>query len=170
MGFTLHNASPGRYRARAMRKTLLKITPVAMLALAACSNSETPAEGEAAEGEEAAEVAEPVEMPAPIVKDDVYRCADSTVIYVDFFGRDGADGPKTAAAIRAGDKLAEAIRLEAPKPEAEIEGEGEDGASDAEAVAPEGPMVSADGEATLSGDGAAIQVKLPNKNVQTCKA
>jgi len=155
-----------------MKKNLLILAPVAMLALAACNNSETPADGELADGDQAVELAEPVEMPAPIVHSDVFRCADSSILYVDFFGNDGADGPKTGAAIRVGDKTAEPIRVEAAAPVAATlpEGEAVDGASDTEATVADGPMKSADGEATLSGDGASINVKLPNKGAQTCKA
>lgn len=143
-----------------------------MLALAACNNSETPADSEIADVEQTTELAEPVEMPAPIVHSDVYRCADSSILYVDFFGRDGADGVKTAAAIRVGDKTADAIRVEAGEAVAQTlpEGEAVDGASDTEATVADGPMKSADGEATLSGDGSSINVKLPNKGAQTCKA
>lgn len=149
-----------------MKKPLLKIAPIAMLALAACNNSETPTEGEDAE---AAEVAEVVELPPAIVKSDAYRCADGTILYVDFYGREGADGKKLAASIHVGDKNSPAVRVEAPKAEAVEEGEAIDGASD-EAAAPDGPMKSADGETTLAGDGGSINVKLSGKGAQSCKA
>jgi len=156
-----------------MKKTLLKIAPVAMLALAACNNSETPADGEEAETEETAKAAEEIELPPAIVKSDAYRCGNGTILHVDFFGREGAEGKKLAASIHVGDKSSPAIRVEAPKPaaaaEIALEGEAEDGASEA-AVDPDGPMTSADGQASLAGDGAAITVTLPEIGSQSCKA
>ncbi len=151
-----------------MKKSLLIIAPVAMLALAACNKTETPAEGEGAEG---AEAAAPVEMPPAIVDSGAYRCGDGTVLYVDFFGNEGKDGPKVAAGISIGEKGKDTIRVEAPKAEEPAEGEvasAEAPAPDA-AAAPAGPMKSADGEASLSGEGASINVKLPGKGAQTCK-
>ena len=135
-----------------MKKNLLILAPVAMLALAACNNSETPADGEAETAEAAAE---PVKMPPPITSSGTYRCADNTILYVDFFG------DNEAAAIRVGDKTAEAIRVEAPAAEEGAEGE---------AAKPTGPMKSADGEASLSGSGKSINVKLPGKGAQSCKS
>lgn len=150
-----------------MKKTLLKFTPVALLALAACNNSETPVEGKEAEAEAAVE--EPVELPPSIVANDVYRCADGTILYVDFLGTEGADGPKSGANIRIGEKTATAINVQTPKPEPLPEGEAEDGASDPAEAQAAGPMASADGEATLEGEGTSIKVKLPGKGAQSCK-
>ncbi|MEE9434548.1 MAG: hypothetical protein V3V15_09960 [Sphingorhabdus sp.] len=151
-----------------MKKTLLFIAPVVMLALAACNKSEAPNDGEAgADGANTA-TSEPIEMPPSIVAGDVYRCGDGTILHVDFLGNEGTDGPKLAADIRVGDQTAPATRVDAPKAEAPVEGEAADTA-DTEAEKPAGPMVSADGETTLSGEGASINVKLSGKGAQTCK-
>jgi hypothetical protein len=141
-----------------MKRSILLIAPLSMLALAACNKSETPtaeAEGEAAK---AAEAAAPVEMPPAITASGTYRCADNSVLYVDFLGAN------EAADIRVGDKTATAIRVSAEKPEAPA-----DPAAPVEAK-PAGPLKSADGEAMLSGSGAQINVKLPGKGAQTCKS
>ena len=141
-----------------MKKTLLILAPVAMLALAACNKSETPAEGEA-DATAAAEPAEAIEMPPAITAEGTYRCADNTILYVEFYG------DNVGAAIRVGEETALPVRVDAPKAEVPAEGE----ASAAEA-APAGPMKSADGETTLAGSGKQINVKLPGKGAQTCKS
>jgi hypothetical protein len=141
-----------------MKKTLLFLAPLSMLALAACNKSETPAEGEAgAEG--SAATAAPIEMPPAITATGTYRCADSTILYVDFLGAN------EAADIRVGDKTAIAVRVTAPAAEAPAAG----AAAPAEA-APTGPLKSADGESSLSGSGKQINVKLAGKGAQTCKS
>ena len=140
-----------------MKKSIMILAPVAMLALAACNKSETPAEGE---GEAVtAEPEAPMEMPPAITASTTYRCGDNTILYVDFLGEN------VAADIRVGEKMATAIRVNAPKAEVPAEGE----ASEA-AAAPTGPMKSEDGEASLSGSGKQINVKLPGKGAQTCKS
>lgn len=150
--FLLFIAHQVRLLGQIMKKNLLILAPLSMLALAACNKSEAPAQGE-----EAAEVvAAPVELPPSITASGTYRCADNTIIYVDFFG------DNVAAAIRVEKETALPIRVEAPKAEAAAEGE--------EAVAPTGPMASADGETTLSGSGKSINVKLAGKGAQTCKS
>ena len=122
-----------------MNKTLLILAPLSMLALAACNKTETPAEGEAgAEG--AAVTAAPVEMPPAITATGTYRCADSTVLYVDFLGNN------EAADIRVGDKTATAVRVTAPAAEAAAAGEAEP-----TEAAPAGPLKSADGELSIVG-------------------
>jgi hypothetical protein len=141
-----------------MNKTLLILAPLSMLALAACNKTETPAEGDAAT---AAAPAAPIEMPPAITASGTYRCADNTILYVDFLGKN------EAADIRVGDKAATAVRVTAPAAEAP--------AADATAApAPEaavaGPMKSADGESSLSGSGQQINVKLAGKGAQTCKS
>ncbi len=141
-----------------MRKTLLLIAPLSMLALAACNKSETPAEGEAA-SESAATTAAPIELPPAITASGTYRCADNTILYVDFLGQN------EAADIRVGDKAAAAIRVTAPAAETPAAG-----ATPATEAAPTGPMKSADGESSLSGSGAQINVKLAGKGAQTCKS
>lgn len=141
-----------------MKKTLLILAPLFMLALAACNKSETPAEGEAGT-DTATTTAPPIEMPPAITATGTYRCADSTVLYVDFLGEN------EAADIRVGDKTAIAVRVTAPAPEAPVAG-----AAPAAEAAPAGPLKSADGESSLSGSGKQINVKLAGKGAQTCKS
>ena len=154
----LSNSAGLRQMVMAMNKTFLILAPLSMLALAACNKSETPAEGEAgAEG--AAATAAPIAMPPAITATGTYRCADSTVLYVDFLGAN------EAADIRVGDKTATAVRVTAAAPAAPAAG----AAAPTEA-APAGPMKSADGESSLSGEGKQINVKLAGKGAQTCKS
>lgn len=141
-----------------MKKTLLILAPLSMLALAACNKSETPAEGDAGT-ETAAAPAAPVEMPPAITASGTYRCADNSILYVDFLGAN------EAADIRVGDKAATAVRVTAPVAEAPAAGT----AAPTEA-APAGPLKSADGENSLSGSGKQINVKLAGKGAQTCKS
>lgn len=141
-----------------MNKTLLIIAPLSMLALAACNKTETPAEGEAGT-ETAAAPAAPLEMPPAITASGTYRCADNTILYVDFLGKN------EAADIRVAEKSATAIRVTAPT--------ATDTAATppaAEEAAPAGPLKSADGATSLSGSGAQINVKLADKGAQTCKS
>ncbi|MBK8374249.1 hypothetical protein [Sphingorhabdus sp.] len=143
-----------------MKSKLLLIAPLSMLALAACNKTETPAaEGDAAQTAEAP--AAPVELPPSITASATYRCADNTILHVDFLGKN------EAADIRVGEKSATAVRVTAPKVEAPAEGAAP--AADAEA-APTGPMKSADGTTTLAGNGKQINVKLADKGAQTCKS
>ena len=142
-----------------MKKTLLILAPLSMLALAACNKSETPTEGEVgAEG--AAVTAAPVEMPPAITATGTYRCADNTILFVDFLGAN------EAADIRVGDKAATAVRVSAAAP-APVAGAAP--ATPAPEAVPAGPLKSADGESSLSGSGAQINVKLAGKGAQTCK-
>ena len=143
-----------------MNKTLLILAPLSMLALAACNKSETPAEGDAGT-ETAAAPAAPVELPPAITASGTYRCADNTILYVDFLGKN------EAADIRVGDKAATAVRVIAPVAEAPVAGAAPAIAADA---APAGPLKSADGESSLSGEGKQINVKLAGKGAQTCKS
>jgi hypothetical protein len=143
-----------------MKKSLIILAPLSMLALAACNKSETPA-ADAAGTETAAAPAAPVELPPAITASGTYRCADNTILYVDFLGKN------EAADIRVGEKSATAVRVTAPAAEAP--------AADATAAptteaAPTGPMKSADGENSLSGEGKQINVKLAGKGAQTCKS
>jgi len=128
-----------------------------MLALAACNKTETPAEGKA--GADTATTAAPIEMPPAITASGTYRCADNTILYVDFLGNN------EAADIRVGDKAATAVRVTAPVAEAPAAG-----AAPATEATPAGPLKSADGESSLSGSGAQINVKLAGKGAQTCKS
>lgn len=144
---------------QSMKKSLILIAPLSMLALAACNKSETPAEGEAAT-ETAATTAAPVELPPAITASGTYRCADNSILYVDFLGKN------EAADIRVGDKAATAVRVTAPVAEAPAAGT----TAPAAEAAPAGPMKSADGESSLSGEGKQINVKLAGKGAQTCKS
>jgi hypothetical protein len=157
----LSNSAVLRQTKRAMKKSLILLAPLSMLALAACNKSETPAADEAAGTETAAAPAAPVELPPAITASGTYRCADNTILYVDFLGKN------EAADIRVGEKSATAVRVTAPAAEAP--------AADATAAptteaAPTGPMKSADGENSLSGEGKQINVKLAGKGAQTCKS
>lgn len=140
-----------------MKKTLLILAPLSMLALAACNKTETPAEGEA--GADTAATAAPIEMPPAITASGTYRCADNTILYVDFLGKN------EAADIRVGDKAATAVRVTAPVAENPAAG-----AAPATEATSAGPLKSADGESSLSGSGAQINVKLAGKGAQTCKS
>lgn len=140
-----------------MKKTLLILAPLSMLALAACNKSETPAADADTDAAKTADAtAAPVEMPPAITSSGVYRCADNTILYVDFLGAN------EAANIRVGDKGATPTQVKAEKPAA-------DATAPAAADAPAGPMKSADGETMLTGSGASINVKLAGKGAQTCK-
>ena len=141
-----------------MKKTLLILAPLSLLALAACNKTETPAEGEAGTDTASAPAA-PIAMPPAITATGTYRCADNTILYVDFLGKN------EAADIRVGDKVATAVRVTAAAPEAPVAG-----AAPADEAAPAGPLQSADGESSLSGSGASINVKLAGKGAQTCKS
>lgn len=145
-----------------MKKTILLLAPLSMLALAACNKTETPAEGEAGAEGASTTTAAPIEMPPAITATGTYRCADNTILYVDFLGEN------EAADIRVGEKSATAVRVTAPALEAPAAGEAP-AAPAAEAV-PAGPLKSADGESSLSGSGAQINVKLAGKGAQTCKS
>ena len=139
-----------------MNKTLLILAPLSVLALAACNKTETTAEGEA---DTTAAPAAPIAMPPAITATGTYRCADNTILYVDFLGQN------EAADIRIGDKAATAIRVTAPAAPAAPA----PGATPATETAPSGPLTSTDGESALSGSGAQINVKLAGKGSQTCK-
>lgn len=143
-----------------MSKNLLLITPLSMLALAACNQTETPAPDAQSSTTAEAPAAPAVKMPPPITAQKTYRCADSTIVHIDFLGKN------EAADIRVGDKTAAAVRVAAPEPEAPAEGAA---APAAEAEKPSGPLKSADGETMLSGSGSQINLKLAGKGAQTCK-
>jgi hypothetical protein len=146
----------------AMKKSLLILAPLSMLALAACNKSQTPADG-TTEGTDTAatKAAAPVVLPPAITASGTYRCADNTILYVDFLGKN------EAADIRVGDKSATSVRVAAPKAEAPVAGATP--AAPAPEAAPAGPMKSTDGENSLSGSGKQINVKLAGKGAQTCK-
>jgi hypothetical protein len=114
-----------------MNKKLLLIAPLSMLALAACSKSETPAaDADATKTADAS--AAPVKMPPPITAQETYRCADNTIVHIDFLGAN------EAADIRVGDKTAAAIRV---SPEVEAAAAPADAtAPAADAAKPAGPL------------------------------
>jgi hypothetical protein len=156
----LHNGDVLRQGPRPMIKKLIFLAPLSMLALAACNSSETP--GTAENGTETAVVpAAEIELPTAITATGTYRCADNTILYVDFLGQN------EAADIRVGEKSALAVRVTAPKAEAPVADASAEAPADAE---PAGPMTSADGESSLSGSGKQINVKLAGKGAQTCKS
>ncbi|MEP7349658.1 MAG: hypothetical protein ABI668_06855 [Sphingorhabdus sp.] len=143
-----------------MKKTILLLAPLSVLALAACNKSETSADGVTGT-DAAAATAAPIEMPPAITATGTYRCADNTILYVDVLGKN------EAADIRVGEKTAVAVRVTAPEIAAPAPGDAP--AAPAAETAP-GPLKSADGETTLSGSGAQINVKLAGKGAQTCKS
>jgi hypothetical protein len=132
-----------------------------MLALAACNQSQPSApEGEADKTAEAP--AAPVaKMPPPITAQKTYRCADNTIVHIDYFGAN------EAADIRVGDKTATAVRVSPEAPAAPTEGAAP--AEPAAEAKPAGPMKSADGATVLTGSGKQINLKLADKGAQTCK-
>jgi hypothetical protein len=140
-----------RHVCRTMKKTLLILAPLSMLALAACNKSETPAADAEGDAATAAATAEPLPMPPSITASKTYRCADSTVLYVDYLGAN------EAADIRVGTKTATAVRVNAPKAEPNA------------APAPAGAMKSEDGQTSLSMNGTNVNVKLADKGAQSCK-
>ena len=142
-----------------MTKNLILLAPLSLLALAACNSSETAATAENA-AETAATPAADIELPPAITATGTYRCADNTILYVDFLGQN------EAADIRVGEKSTIAVRVTAPK--AEVPAPGATPASTA--AEPAGPLTSVDGESSLSGSGDQINVKLAGKGAQTCKS
>lgn len=138
-----------------MKKIFLLIAPLSMLALAACNKSETPTAD--ADGEVATTAEATAPLPPAITKSGVYRCADNTILNVDFLGAN------EAANIYVGDKNSTPIHVTAPKAEASADGAAP--AADAAAK----PMKSEDGATSLSISGTDINVKLADKGAQTCK-
>jgi hypothetical protein len=147
---------------KTMKKSLLILAPLSMLALAACNKSETPAAEGDANATAQATPAAPVVMPPSITASGTYRCGDNTILYVDFLGAN------VAADIRVGDKAAAAVRVTAPVAEAAVAGATP--ATPAADAKPAGPMKSADGANSLSGSGKLINVKLAGKGAQSCKS
>jgi predicted flap endonuclease-1-like 5' DNA nuclease len=98
-------------------------------------------------------------MPPAITASGTYRCADNTILYVDFLGAN------EAADIRVGDKAAAAVRVMAEKPAADAAAP-----ADPAAAKPAGALKSADGKTMLTGSGPQINVKLADKGGQTCKS
>ena len=140
-----------------MTKKHLLLAPLSMLALAACNSSTTPTTTENTTDSAAVAAAE-IELPPAITATGTYRCADNSILYVDFLGQN------EAADIRVGDKSAIAVRVTAPKADAPVAGAVPTPAE------PAAPLVSADGQSSLSGSGKQINVKLADKGAQTCKS
>lgn len=138
-----------------MKKILFSLAPIAMLTLVACNKSET-AQDAKDDPASAAQTAAPIDLPPSITASATYRCADNTILYIDFLGNN------IAADIRVTDKTATAIRVSAAAPA--------DAAAPAAEAASAGPLKSADGETLLTGSGKQINVKLPGKGAQTCKS
>lgn len=135
------------------------LAPLSVLALAACNSSETPVSAENSAETKAVAAAE-IELPPAITATGTYRCADNTILYVDFLGQN------EAADIRVGDQSALAVRVTAQK----VEAPAADAMAAPAEAGPAGPLTSADGESSLSGSGKQINVKLAGKGAQTCKS
>lgn len=133
-----------------MKKTLSLITPVLMLAIAACgpSREEQAAEAEKAKAAEQAEAAKNLPPVLAITEQGTYRCADNTIVKVDFLGA------KEAASITVGTDTP--VRVDAPK-----DAEGK--------IVADRAMKSADGATVLAGGGDAINLTLAGKGAQSCK-
>lgn len=140
-----------------MIKKHLLLAPLSMLALAACNSSNTPSTSEATTDTAATAPAD-IKMPPAITATGTYRCADNSILYVDFLGQN------EAADIRVGDKSAIAVRVTAPTADVPAAGAAPTPAE------PAAPLVSADGQSSLSGSGKQINVKLADKGAQTCKS
>ncbi len=140
-----------------MTKKHLLLAPLSMLALAACNSSNTPTTTENTTDSSAVAAAQ-IEMPPAITATGTYRCADNTILYLDFLGQN------EAADIRVGDKSAIAVRVTAPKADVS------DAGATPTPAEPVAPLVSADGKSSLSGSGKQINVKLADKGAQTCKS
>ena len=147
-----------------MRLSFLSLAPVALLAMSACNNSDNAAEPEAEATPATAEA--PIELPPSIVDSGVYRCADSSVVYVDFY-----QGGKRAG-IRT-EQNGQPIILNAPEADmASSEATPEAGATPEAAATPEtGDLTLTGGDGyALKGTGQTIEVQLPGKEMQTCKS
>lgn len=128
-------------------KSLLPLTAVVALAtLSACNkqaNQDAANQAAAANAAAAEEEAKVVaDMPPPIKIQKVYRCKDSSIVYVAFLEGD------TQATLRDGDKNASPTALKA------------------EAA---GKPFTAEGF-SVSGNGSAINIERPGKGSQACKA
>ncbi|WP_156677865.1 hypothetical protein [Sphingomonas profundi] len=120
---------------------LLRAAPLALIALAACNKSETPAANatEAAEANTAAPA--PIELPPPLLASRTFRCKDNSVVYIDFYG-----GEKTAD-LRA-QKDGPVTKLTAEEAGKPLTGEGY----------------------SVSGTGTQVMMTQPGKPSQSCKA
>ena len=129
-------------------KSLLSLTAVVALAtLSACNKqADQEAANQAAAANAAAAEAEAnvvADMPPPIKAQKVYRCKDSSIVYVNFLEGD------TQAVLRDGDKAATATTLKA------------------EAA---GKPFTAEGGFSVVGNGSTVTIERPGKGSQACKA
>jgi hypothetical protein len=143
-----------------MRKTLFSLAPIALLALAGCNNDTAETTDDAAT--QAAADAEPITLPPAIVDSGVYRCADSSVIYVDFYEGGRRAGLRT-------EQNGTSTILNAPQADAMATPEAGMTPQTAEAETETPTLTGGDGYA-LMGTGQNIQVTLPGKDMQTCKS
>ena len=145
-----------------MRLPFLSLAPVALLALSACNSGDNAAAEPEAEATTAATDA-PIDLPPPIVDSGVYRCADSSVVYVDFYQGGERAGIRT-------EQNGQPIILNAPESETpSADATPEAGATPEASEATDMVLTGGDGYA-LQGTGQNIQVKLPGKDMQTCKS
>ena len=133
-----------------MKKTLLLIAPVLMLSITACGPTREEQAAEAAKAEEAERAESLKDLPPAltITEQGTYKCADNTVVKVEFLGE------KEAASIVVGSDAP--IRVDAPK--------GADGK-----IVADRAMKSADGATVLAGSGDSINLTLAGKGAQSCK-
>ncbi len=144
-----------------MRKSLLSLAPVALLALGACDNNAAPDAAATPESTDSA----PMTLPPSIVDSGVYRCADKSVIYVDFY-----EGGKRAG-IRT-EQNGTPVILNAPgMANPAMAATPQAGMTPEAAVTPasDTPTLTGGSGFELIGTGQTIQVKLPGKDSQTCK-
>ena len=133
-----------------MTRTPLLLTAVVALALAACDSHGNTIVQNGPADPMANEIANagPVELPAPIVLSKKYRCADNTVVSLDWREK---DNQPTAANLRVADATVPT--------ELTLGAEGKP------------PYTAADGtEMTGTKEAGSVQLKLPGKSSQTCKA
>lgn len=127
-----------------MAKTLLTTAAAAaaLLALSACDKKSHTIVADAPVDTQAAALAKakPVELPPAIQASRTYRCADNSLIYVDFY-------TNNTAMVRTS-KTGNATTLTAPAA---------------------GAAYTADGYA-VGGNGASTSITVPGKSAQTCKA
>ena len=133
-----------------MTRTPLLLTTLTALALAACDSQGNTIVQQGPADPMANQVANagPIELPAPIILSKKYRCADNTVVSLDWREK---DGQPTAANLRVADAtLPNELKLGAEaKP----------------------PYTGTDGtELTGTKEASSVQLKLPGKSAQTCKA
>ncbi len=152
-----------------MRKTLITLAPLALLALGACNNNaDTPTA--AATDSMTTEVA-PMALPPSIVDSGAYRCADASVIYVDFYQGGTRAGIRTEQNGTATILNAPASPMDTPM-DTVAAATPEVGATPEAAATTENAAKTlvADGGYALTGTGSNIKVTLPGKPEQTCKS